>query len=298
MGQSLRHRLSARLRLGLADEHRQEQRPILEPLEDQNPTSVGFVDPLQVIPILSQDQGFIQYDTLAIKNSTRFVGVELLKSYQYEPSHYGGIWELFFGPRFFQFHDRFSAAGMTSLVTNSVPDRAPGITDNLNQPAAPNAFDLGIDNNIVGPEIGARWSAQRERWTFSTEFRALLGANFQTATETGALSGGFTVTRIDNATGTVLGTVTTGTPGAAQTTLVHRINNVTFAPMGELRLDAIYKVTRNVSIEVGYTGLLISGISRASDRLTYSLPDMGIVNGGDKQHVYINGVNMGFNVNY
>ena len=68
--------------------------------------------------------------------------------------------------------------------------------------------------------------------------------------------------------------------------------------MGELRVDAIYRVTHNVNIEVGYTGLLMSGVGRASQRLQYTIPNMDIVNGADKQHVFINGVNFGFNVNY
>src|SRR5437588_8101040 len=65
---------------------------------------------------------FIPYNPLTLQNSSRFVGIDLLKSYRYEPEHQGGIWEMFLGPRFFQFHDRFHAAGTTAIQSFTEAD--------------------------------------------------------------------------------------------------------------------------------------------------------------------------------
>jgi Putative beta barrel porin-7 (BBP7) len=296
-------------------------------LDVTNTTTVGFFDPTGVLPanalqaLVGVDltgvpfpplaaESFIPYNPLILQNSSRFVGIDLLKSIRYEPEHHGGIWEMFFGPRFFQFHDRFNAQGTTAIQSFSQPDgviilpqtppNVVSIARVLTTTSAPNFWDLGIDNNIVGPEIGTRWSLERERWTVSADFRALLGANYQNEHLSGALSSGYSTHLIRLDTGaTISPNAIVGTLGSALFNFNSANHNVTFAPLGEARFDATYKVTKNVSIEAGYTAILATGISRASDRIIYNVPNMGILaNGADKQHVFINGVNVGFNVNY
>jgi hypothetical protein len=297
-------------------------------LDVSNTTTVGFFDPTGVLPpnalnaLVGLDltgvpfppipaDSFIPYNPLILQNSSRFVGIDLLKSIRFEPEHHGGIWEFFMGPRFFQFHDRFDAQGTTAIQAFSesdgtiiLPQPPPNIVSirrTLVTSAAPNFWDLGVDNNIVGPEIGTRWSLERERWTVSADFRGLLGANFQNEHMSGALSSGYTTQIIRNDTGAVIPGTTQiiGTLGSALFNFNSANHNVTFTPLGEARFDATYKVTKNVSIEAGYTAILAAGISRASDRIIYTAPNMGILaNGADKQHVFINGVNVGFNVNY
>lgn len=293
-----------------------------------NTTTVGFFDPTGVLPVnavialVGMDttgvpfppvaaQSFIPYNPLLLQNSSRFVGIDLAKSIRFEPEHQGGIWEMFLGPRFFQFHDRFHAQGTTVLETATfadgtilLPQNPPNIVSIarvLTVPSASNFWDMGIDNNIVGPEIGTRWSLERERWTVSADFRAVLGVNYQNEHMSGATSAGYTthIIRLDNGATIPGTTVTVGSLGSALFNFNSANHNVTFAPLGEARFDATYKVTKNISIEAGYTAILATGISRASDRIVYSVPNMGILaTGADKQHVFINGVNFGFNVNY
>jgi hypothetical protein len=293
-----------------------------------NTTSVGFFDPTGVLPLnatlalVGEDETGIPfppnpafdriiYNPLTLQNSSRFVGIDLLKSIRFEPEHHGGIWEMFLGPRFFQFHDRFHADGTTTIelatfadgtiILPQAPPNIVSIARVLTVPSAPNFWDMGIDNNIVGPEIGTRWTLERERWTVSADFRALLGVNYQNEHLSGATSAGFTthIIRLDTGA-TIPGTTTqVGTLGSALFNFNSANHNVTFAPLGEARFDATYKVTKNVSLEAGYTAILATGISRASDRIIYNVPNMGILaTGADKQHIFINGVNFGFNVNY
>jgi putative beta barrel porin BBP7 len=291
------------------------------------PTTVGFFDPNGVLPnnavlaLVGIDQtgtpfppifanDFIEYGTLKLQNTTRFTGVELMKTYRFPPEHHGGVWEIGAGPRFFQFHDRFDASGFTTAFTGGqadgtiiLPQAPPNIVSifrTLTVPSAFNFWDMGIDNNLVGPEMTARWELTRDRWTVSADFRAMIAANFQTAHMSGATSAGWTsqIIRLDTGAAIPGTLVSNGIPGQPLFTFNNGKNNVTFAPLGELRADAIYKLTRNASIEVGYTGLLMSGIGRAVDRIIYNVPNMEVLDGADKQHVYINGVNFGFNINY
>ena len=46
--------------------------------------------------------------------------------------------------------------------------------------------------------------------------------------------------------------------------------------MGEFAIDAEYKIMNNFSLKAGYTGILVTGIGRASNRVVYALPDIGI----------------------
>jgi hypothetical protein len=119
----------------------------------------------------------------------------------------------------------------------------------------------------------------------------MFGANFQNATSWGfSGSGNETVFAAG-------GTVTNGTPGEPLRTFQGASDSVVFAPLGELRLDAAYKVTQNVSLKVGYTALLVTGIGRAANRIEYNSPNLGISSGANSEHFFANGVSFGFEIN-
>ncbi len=72
----------------------------------------------------------------------------------------------------------------------------------------------------------------------------------------------------------------------------------TFAPVGEIRVNVSYQATRSVGLKVGYTGLVMGGISRASNRVDYSGPDLiSILPGNNNQIFFANGVNFGVEIN-
>lgn len=231
------------------------------------------------------------FSTITISNTTRMVGVELMRSYRYPVQHDGGIWTFLYGARYFQLHDRYDIEAQT--VGGDVAGTATGET--LETSVAPNSWDLGIDNNLVGPQIGLEWEHDDNRWVVGTSLRAMFAANFQNATLFG-YSGSGTVDVV-TAGNPNAGESAVGIPGEPINTFHATRQNVTFAPLGELRLHAEYKVTSNVSLTVGYTAILASGIGRASDRIQYILPDSGILNGADKQHFFADGISMGFEVN-
>ncbi len=298
-------------------------------LKSNQPTNVAFTNERIIagvsIPTL--------FAPLEADNLTRFVGVDLLKTFRYEPGHNGGLWNIGLGAKFFQLHDRFTVSGTTVQQTQIATTPVPGFpitstsltgtttttaidTTTTTVDSAPNFVSTGVDNNMVGPEIKLQWEDKKGRWTFGSEFRFAPTANFQTIKQQGATGSGFSSTTIRTTTtvnttnlspptittlvqNQLINQVSSVVPaGQATNSFSHSLNQVSFAPMGELRLDTAFQLTKAASIRVGYTGMLMSGISRASQRVDYTLPDMGILPGPKNQHTYINGVNVGFDINY
>ena len=232
-----------------------------------------------------------QFATVIATNTTRLAGVELMRTYRYPVAHDGGIWTFMYGVRFFQLHDRFDIEAETPTYS------ATTATEIYSQAAAPNTYDVAINNNLVGPQIGLQWDKECERLTFSSSIRAMFAANFQNATSWGFSGAGSETETLDPATGDVIHTAFSGISGQPVRTFQGALDNVTFAPLGELRVDLSYKVTANVSIKAGYTAMLVTGIGRASNRIEYFSPDLGISGGGDKEHFFANGLNFGFEFN-
>jgi hypothetical protein len=263
-------------------------------LIDMFPTNVTFInnEPLVTIPAVTPPPATIAvpsfvpaYPSLLnaeFHNYTRMVGVELMKSYRYPVQHNGGIWTIAGGVRFFQLHDRFDAVGQAAGSAFVDPTSGEIVTYG----DAPISWDLGIDNNIVGPQIALGYEMENSRWTIGSSFRAMFGANFQNASEYGYTGGSFAV-----------GGAQFGQPGEPSNNFFNKSNSIEFAPLGELRVDAEYKVTNNVSLKVGYTAILVTGIGRAANRIVYSLPDMGIADGGNKEHFFADGITVGFEIN-
>lgn len=240
------------------------------------------------------------------RNFTRMAGVELMKTYRYPVSHNGGVWSFGFGARFLQLHDRFDAAGEStpSIFSTSIPAGGsstatpapfaptPAENQTLTYGPAPISWDLGIDNDIVGPQAMLTYDYECDRWTFGSQFRAVAGANFENAAMYGWTGGPIH----DVITGAGIDELF-GTPNTPSNQFFSKSNRVEFAPLGELRLNFAYKVTQNVSLTAGYTAIFMTGIGRASQRIEYTLPDVSIINGAERQSFFADGVNFGFEIN-
>ena len=67
-----------------------------------------------------------------------------------------------------------------------------------------------------------------------------------------------------------------------------------FSPLGELRLNVAYQVTRSIALKVGYTGIAVGNVTRASNRISYNgFKLIGITHPGDHQALFVNGINIG-----
>jgi hypothetical protein len=65
-----------------------------------------------------------------------------------------------------------------------------------------------------------------------------------------------------------------------------------FSPLGELRVEASYYLTQNISLKLGYNGMYVGDVRRAANSVRYFLPDMGFQDNGT-QNLIVNGASFG-----
>ena len=219
--------------------------------------------------------------------------------------------------------------GGTQSTTTTLPNPA------LVTSPGTNIFDnflltQKVQNNLFGPQVGFIYAHQRGRWKVSTEGRIFTAANWQNSHLYGGLGTlwinptvsignplGQSVTS-GNSGGNTGNSGSGGSSGSQQTVTIppqvsptqienapanmHPVNFMQsltaqqFSPLGELRINTTYELTKAVGIRVGYTGMYTGNIGRASNNINYVLPSMGILP-NNHQNVFINGLNVGFEIN-
>lgn len=206
------------------------------------------------------------FDMVTTKNRTQLWGTELMYTLRLNQMHRGGYFELDIGGRYLRFRDTFDVHGYGGIL-----DKSFWFTD--------------AQNNIIGPQVAARWFNQTGRITWSAEGRFLAGFNFQDLKQQGELASNLI-------------------PGGRDvpltfgpTSFVHSLDENEWSPSVELRLQASYQLTRAIAIRVGWTGMWIDGIARASSLVNYTLPTMGLIPNQGTQDVFIQGVNAGIEIN-
>ena len=60
------------------------------------------------------------------------------------------------------------------------------------------------------------------------------------------------------------------------------------------------QLTNLIAFKVGFTGMYIGNVVRAAHMIDYTVPNMGITtaNNGNRENVFIEGLNLGFELNY
>ena len=214
----------------------------------------------------------VRFNQLNVRNTTETQGVEVMKTVMLnnrykEVKRHGNTAEIGYGVRFLRIRDEFNFNGTSDLFRGL------------------NFVNTGSENQIVGPQIRGRWKSQTGRWNFDVDGRFAFGYNIQDNDQVGTwgenlLTGGL------------------NQPAIAQpTTFSSGRRENDFSPLVELRVNTSYQLTSAIAVQLGYTALFIDNISRASQLVQYNLPDWGISEGG-QQDIFINGVNVGFDVVY
>ena len=196
-----------------------------------------------------------------VSNRTETDGIEALYTYRQHQFSNGGQLMWMAGGRYVRFDDEFNFTGVQGLI---LP--ATGIET---------AVDTTVRNRITGPEVGARYYQQFGRLAFSSEARFMAGVNCQDIRQYGAM-------------------ITSVVPDNAFASSDHQ---TTFTPLGEFRIEGHVQLTRLISMKVGWTGIVMGGIGRASDMVNYALPTMSINSSQNQQTVFMQGVNIGVELN-
>lgn len=263
----------------------------------------------------------VEFSEIVTKYSSRVWGIEVMRTWGISKSRRAdhGVWDLLAGVRYLRFRDNFyvDAQGFEDNATLNATTPFVTVTGPIHQVQgilSDTHFNQTADNNLVGPQIGLRYQKQRGRlaWNVSGRFAAM--ANFQNARQTGAIASRpdaaslnetFVRQPIDNnlvftaksaATG-ALPALQYDTPFLHSAGVNHTYHSTQWSPLGELRVNAKYQIFRNVYATVGWTGIVVGGIARSPNMVSYTLPNMGILNTGNRQVLFIQGINFGFTVN-
>ncbi|TWU23724.1 BBP7 family outer membrane beta-barrel protein [Bythopirellula polymerisocia] len=209
----------------------------------------------------------VSFERFEVRNFTESDGIELMKTVQLDNRHLpvsrqGEFVELSCGLRYFRLNDEFTFDGDGGILGRTYAT-------------------TGAENQIVGPQVRGRWSKQRGRWNLGLDGRFMFGYNIQDQTQNGAIGEDLQ-------------------PGAVNSPIFaqpHAVNygrqQQNFSPMAEIRVDGSYQITKSIAAKLGYTGMFIDNITRASETVNWFIPDLGILRGGE-QDVLINGVDFGF----
>ncbi len=259
------------------------------------------VDQTDIVPL------GILFDSVNVRNSTRFYFAEANRSWRYPREHCGGFWEVFGGMRYMDMRGIFRVDATGSFIDETM-------------------WNTTAENRIVAPQLGARWFKRTCRWSTSFTGRLIAGANFQSIKQQYSIGehlsqiGGGTVTGfpVSPATGGVVAVTSTGvtrsptggTDIAAQGSLMrsrfdafsrqggnHYFNDVVFVPAVEVGFNTSFNITSAFALRAGVKALYMYGIARPSNMVAYNFPDFGILQDYNKQDVFMYGVNLGFEFN-
>jgi hypothetical protein len=197
------------------------------------------------------------FDTLSIYNENTTWNIELNYLYRFLPFHNNGVMELFLGFRYFEFNEMFKLEGVGRQYDSTFM-----LTES--------------QNHIAAPQIGVRlFKKFPSRFMISAEGRFFEGYNSLNAHQwTKMLS---TDLGISNSTST------------------HQFSG-RWNPAVEARFDFRYQMTRSISARVGWTGMWIDGIARASHIINYEIPIPGI-RLEKREGLFIHGITAGIDIN-
>lgn len=231
---------------------------------------VVFADPQMLLNGNVLGQGSVRFpvlfDNVYINNNLRTYGVEVDYMWRLKQRPHGGYWELLAGARFFHLDDRFEFRGIGGFLDDSYV-----YTDAV--------------NNIVGPQLGARWWKQHRRFRFSTEARFIFAYNFQAIDFKSDLG--------TNAVPFILNGPANFQPVGASSTR----HEVEFCPIVDLRIALAFQVTKGFALNVGWSGLFFDATARASNNIDWTLPSMGILLDENTDNLLMQGLTLGFEFN-
>ncbi len=235
-----------------------------------------------------------RFDTLSVTNTFRSWGIEADYIYRAHPGPHAGIWEFLLGGRYLEFDEFFNVDASGDLYLA-----------NVDGPDIPNAFladatwNAKADNHIVGPQIGLRWFRQTNRWTWESDLRFLAGLNVQNLKQSYSFGSNMLDANYVNTNAGV--SVPYGVPeGMYPTSGTHCATRYEWSPAVELRLNLKYQLTNELGLRVGWSGMWVDGIARASDIIDYSFRDtqlMGIDLSQNRQDLFVHGLTFGIDIN-
>jgi len=209
----------------------------------------------------------VNFTTLAVQDHRETWGAEADYVWRLRPGFHPTSWEFLAGVRYLNWDEKFLVIGTGGTLDYSY-------------------WNTRAINNLVGGQVGLRFAHRQNRLMFTGEGRFAAMGNLQNNQQDGLIAGFTTPGAPPTIDGRSLNLRPTGWNTAVRKT--------EFSPLGELRFNLQYQVFNKASLNVGWTGLIVSGIARPSNMVNYELPNMGlIVHGNNRQTVFMQGLTVG-----
>lgn len=213
----------------------------------------------------------IAFERFSVRSTAETQGVELMYGIPLGNRHHmvkrqNNKLDLGYGVRYLRLRDNFYWEGLGGFLGRTLADTE-------------------AQNSIFGPQIRGSWTSQHGRWSTTIDGRCLLGYNVQDIDQNGLIGSALAPGKVNRSL--------TGQPHAVR---YGRTDN-DFSPVIEFRAETKYQITSSIAARLGYTAMFIDNITRSSQVMNWSLPDLGILEGG-QQDIFINGANVGFDVVY
>jgi hypothetical protein len=236
---------------------------------------------------------------------------------------------LLLGPRYFNFADRFGWTQTGTITQETIANPAFVVTGvagggigggvapaqalfqndtRLFEPFTGTVTDfanINATNSLVGPQLGTRLETAKDRWKISGEFRVAPMVNFQNI----VFQSNQAFSDVSSSIGTGLGQGAQNIADqnarfSAQVVGFSPINQVkhytVFSMLGEYRADLAWQVSRDITLRAGYTGMVVSNITRSPGYLGETNPDVGVglfelvTDRRWQEVVFMNGFDFGF----
>ena len=154
-------------------------------------------------------------------------------------------------------------------------------------PLQTGAWESYTTNNMVGPEFAILMESQKGRWTFTSQLKftpafnwqnsLFRGANFPESLGADYIRSTFQTANTSSNQGFSDPPVTVSGPplflqlyGVGQSNTTNSAEHeFVFSPIGEWRFSTQFRVSQAISLNLGYTGMWMAGITRASSNTGY-----------------------------
>lgn len=234
----------------------------------------GFIAPFDGVPdvgapIDTNDMvSWLQtFTDVTASNKLTMINLELNRLYRVPGHSWANEIDYYYGLRYLQVKDIYNVTANGGFLGQSV-------------------WNAESDNNLIGPQIGMRWARRNRAVGFSVDGRFFAAYNRQDNDLRGFTASNFAANGAAN------------NPAALTSgSFVDGFGNDAFSPTGELRADMILKMSRSWAFKVGYTGLVVGDISRASPKIVYALPRSSLRDVESDTTLISHGINFGLEYN-
>lgn len=207
------------------------------------------------------------FDEASVQNTLTMSNLEIMYMTRMNRDHTSNI-ELLYGVRYLDLEDYFSFSGTGGTLDAT-------------------SVAVTSDNRLLGLQLGARWQKCFGAWYLNAEGRFLAAANMQNNQMQGHVASNI----LTNSNGQ------NGPVNLNPQSFNYAYSDNEWAPLGELRLQAILPINDWAAFRLGYTGFVVGGISRASQKVDYVLPRFGLNRSASNETVVFNSFNLGFEIN-